>query len=124
MLEPRVDWRRLGVLREDPGRNIPAAVWIVVVVSAGHWRPVDQRRDRRSFTAQLDMVGVSCRVEGREPGRRVEANRVKVIVIGFAMGVVAWMVMTRWPRDWMRLLVAEAIVGTVLGALLALLPSG
>jgi hypothetical protein len=49
---------------------------------------------------------------------------VKAIVMGFAMGVVAWIVLTRWPRDWVRLLVTEVIVGTVLGALLTLLVRG
>ena len=62
--------------------------------------------------------------QGREPERRVEANTVQAIVMGLAVGVVAWIVLTRWPRDWVRLLVAEVIVGAVLGALLTLLARG
>ncbi len=51
-------------------------------------------------------------------------NNVQAIVMGLTLGVVAWAVLTRWPRDWVRLFVAEAIVGAALGAPLAPLVRG
>ena len=48
-------------------------------------------------------------------------NNVTVLVMGLTVVVVARGVSTRWPRDWVRMLVAEAIVGAVVGALLTLL---
>jgi uncharacterized membrane protein YeaQ/YmgE (transglycosylase-associated protein family) len=54
----------------------------------------------------------------------VVANYVPTIVIGLTAAIVAWIVVTRWPRDWVRLLVAEVIVCAAVGALLALLVRG
>ncbi len=51
-------------------------------------------------------------------------NTVPTIVIGLTAAIVAWVVVTRWPRDWARLLVAEAIVCATVGALLAVLVLG
>ena len=48
------------------------------------------------------------------------ADSARVIVMGLSLAVVAWIVVTRWPGDWVRLLVAEAIVGAAAGALLSL----
>ena len=48
------------------------------------------------------------------------ANNVSAIVMGLTLAVVAWIVLTRWPRDWVRLFLAEAIVGAAVGALLSL----
>jgi uncharacterized membrane protein YeaQ/YmgE (transglycosylase-associated protein family) len=53
----------------------------------------------------------------------VVVNDLKAIVMGLTVAVVAWIVLTRWPRDWVRLFVAEAVVGAVVGALLTLLVS-
>ena len=52
------------------------------------------------------------------------AENVSALVMGLIVAVVAWVVLTHWPRDWVRLLVAEAIVGTAAGARLALLVRG
>jgi len=51
------------------------------------------------------------------------ADNVRALGMGLIGAVVAWVVLTRWSRDWVRLFVAEAIVGAA-GALLALLVSG
>jgi hypothetical protein len=53
----------------------------------------------------------------------VVADNVRALVMGLTVVVVAWVVLTRWSRDWVRLFVAEAIVGAAAGALLALLVS-
>jgi len=52
------------------------------------------------------------------------AERVTALVMGLTVGVVAWVVLARWPRDWVPLLAAEAIAGAATGALLALLVRG
>ena len=52
------------------------------------------------------------------------ADNVSALVMGLTVAVIAWVVLTRWPRDWVRLLVAEAIVGAAVGALLAVLVRG
>jgi hypothetical protein len=49
------------------------------------------------------------------------ADSARTIVMGLTLAVVAWIVVTRWPRDWVRLFVAEAVVGAGVGALLAVL---
>jgi hypothetical protein len=51
----------------------------------------------------------------------VVADYVRAIVMGLTVAIVAWGVLTRWPRDWVRLFVAEAIVGAAVGALLVVL---
>jgi hypothetical protein len=51
-------------------------------------------------------------------------NYGKAIVMGLIVTVVAWGVLMRWPRDWVRLLVAEVVVCGVAGALLAVLARG
>jgi hypothetical protein len=52
------------------------------------------------------------------------AESVRALVMGLTVAVVAWVVLARWPRDWVRLLVAEAIARAATGALLALLARG
>jgi len=37
------------------------------------------------------------------------ANNVSAIVMGLTLAVVAWIVLTRWPRDWVRLLIAGVV---------------
>ena len=49
------------------------------------------------------------------------ANDLTGIVMGLTVAVVAWIVATRWPRDWIRLIVVEAIVCGAVGAFLGLL---
>jgi hypothetical protein len=39
------------------------------------------------------------------------AENVTALVMGLTVAVVAWVFLARCPRDWVRLLVAEAIVG-------------
>ena len=51
-------------------------------------------------------------------------DNVRALGTGLIGAVVAWVVLTRWSRDWVRLFIAEAIVGAAAGALLALLVSG
>ena len=52
------------------------------------------------------------------------ADNTRALVMGLTIAVVAWGVLTRWPRDWVRLFVTEAVVCAAVGALLALLIRG
>lgn len=52
------------------------------------------------------------------------AENVRALMVGMTLAVVAWGVLTRWPRDWVRLLIAEAMVGGTVGVLMTLLVRG
>jgi uncharacterized protein HemY len=73
---------------------------------------------------QNRRLGADSASASIELGTGVVENNVKAIVMGLTVAVVAWAVLTRWPRDWVRLFVAEAIVCAAVGTLLALLVRG
>jgi hypothetical protein len=47
-------------------------------------------------------------------------NLLTFLVFALPLGIVAYVVSTRWPKDWGRLLVAEVAVAMVIGMLAAL----